>query len=152
MIARALLAAALLAAGSAIAASVARLRSVNDRRSSSAAFPPTLAEFGFFADAGADRPAPGVTPYRLNTPLWSDGAEKRASSTFPLARKAAANGEGLLDLPVGAALIKTFAFGPRKLIETRVLLHRADGWVALPYKWNAAQTEARLALAGRACR
>lgn len=52
---------------------------------------------------------------------------------------------------MGAAIIKTFAFGTgaeRRLIETRVLLHRADGWVALPYRWNAEQTEATLALAG----
>ena len=34
------------------------------------------------------------------------------------------------------------------MIETRVLLHRADGWVALPYRWNAEQTDATLALAG----
>ena len=53
----------------------------------------------------------------------------------------------MLDLPVGAALIKTFKLEGR-LIETRVLLHRAAGWVALPYQWNAAQTEAKLVLAG----
>jgi uncharacterized repeat protein (TIGR03806 family) len=64
---------------------------------------------------------------------------------------AKADVEGLLDLPVGSALIKTFDFGDgtdRRLIETRVLLHRADGWLALPYKWNDEQTEAKLVLAG----
>lgn len=45
------------------------------------------------------------------------------------------------------ALIKTFKLEGR-LIETRVLLHRSDGWLALPYQWNAAQTEARLVLGG----
>jgi uncharacterized repeat protein (TIGR03806 family) len=44
-------------------------------------------------------------------------------------------------------LIKTFKMGG-KLIETRVLLHRAEGWVALPYKWNPEQSEARLVLGG----
>ena len=29
-----------------------------------------------------------------------------------------------------------------------MLLHRAEGWVALPYQWNEAQTEAKLVLAG----
>jgi uncharacterized repeat protein (TIGR03806 family) len=29
------------------------------------------------------------------------------------------------------------------------LLHRAEGWVALPYVWNDEQTDARLALAGK---
>ena len=121
--------------------------SVSNAAITASAFPATLAEFGFFADAGASRPAAGVVAYRLNTPLWSDGAEKLRFLYLPPGVKAKAGGEGLLDLPVGAALIKTFAFGPRK-IETRVLLHRAEGWVALPYQWNAAQTEARLVLGG----
>lgn len=92
-------------------------------------------------------PASGVTPYRIQTPLWSDGAEKLRFVYLPAGTKAKAQGVGLLDLPVGAALIKTFKLEGR-LIETRVLLHRADGWVALPYQWNREQTEARLALAG----
>ena len=120
---------------------------VSDMAVTGTAFPATLAEYGFFADAGADQPAAGVVSYRLNTALWSDGADKHRFLYLPAGTKAKANGEGLLGLPVGAALIKTFAFGARK-IETRVLLHRAEGWVALPYLWNAAQTEAKLALAG----
>ena len=73
---------------------------------------------------------------------WRDGqlgaADNAASS---------AQGDGLLKLPVGSALIKSFKMGER-LIETRVLLHREAGWVALPYQWNAEQTEARLVVAG----
>ena len=120
---------------------------VNDAAIIASAYPATLAEYGFFADAAAQKPVVGVTPYRLNTPLWSDGAEKSRFLYLPPGAKAQANGEGLLNLPVGAALIKTFAFGTRKM-ETRVLLHRAEGWVALPYQWNAAQTEAKLVLGG----
>jgi len=115
------------------------------------AMPPTLAEFGFFADAPGQVPAQGVVPYRLNTPLYSDGAEKLRFIYIPPGTQATADGENLLQLPVGAALIKTFAFtenGKRRLIETRVLLHRTEGWVALPYLWNAEQTEAKLALTG----
>jgi len=36
------------------------------------------------------------------------------------------------------------------LIETRILVHREAGWEALPYVWNAAQTEAVLARTGDA--
>src|SRR3546814_6541159 len=61
--------------------------------------------------------------------------------------KARGNGDGLIDFPVGTALIKTFKFDDR-LIETRVMLHRADGWLALPYRWNEAQTDALLVVAG----
>jgi uncharacterized repeat protein (TIGR03806 family) len=35
-----------------------------------------------------------------------------------------------------------------RLIETRVLIRRETGWQALPYVWNAAQTEAELARTG----
>lgn len=134
-----------------IAAAAPRATTVNDAAVIDDAFPQALSDYGFFADGAAQVPADRVTPYRLNTPLWSDGAEKLRFFYLPPGTQARAQGEGLLDLPVGAALIKTFAFpegGKRRLIETRVLLHRASGWVALPYRWNAAQTEARLVLAG----
>lgn len=114
-------------------------------------FPQRLSEYGFFADPARQLPSERVVPYRLNTPLFSDGAEKLRFVYVPPGKQALAAGDGLLDLPVGSALIKTFAFeeaGQRRLIETRVLLHRADGWLALPYLWNAEQTEAKLALAG----
>ena len=142
-----LLVPALVIAAAAVAVAAAPLRKVNDPAITGAAFPSNLSEFGFFADGAAQRPAAGVTPYRLNLPLWSDGSDKLRFLYLPAGTKARARGEGLLDLPVGAALIKTFRFG-NQLIETRVLLHRADGWLALPYQWNAAQTEARLVLAG----
>lgn len=115
------------------------------------AFPRTLEEYGFFIHADAQLPTLGVVPYELNTPLWSDGADKLRFIYVPEGAKIEANGDGLLQFPVGTAIIKTFAFGEgeeRRLIETRLLLHRADGWVALPYRWNEDQTEATLALAG----
>ena len=77
------------------------------------------------ADAAAQRPVPGVTPYRLQTPLWSDGAEKLRFIYLPAGATAKAQGDGLLDLPVGAALIKTFKLDGR-LIETRVNVVAVD--------------------------
>lgn len=124
---------------------------VNDLAVTGAGFPQKLSNFRFFADGARQSPNTGVTPYALNTPLWSDGAEKLRFIYLPEGTQLAAAGDGLLKFPVGAAIIKTFAFGEgeaRRLIETRVLLHRAEGWVALPYRWNAEQTEASLALAG----
>ncbi|MBX7495517.1 hypothetical protein K3172_06555 [Qipengyuania sp. 6B39] len=113
--------------------------------------PRTLSAYGFFIDPRAQVPDAGVVPYRLNTPLFSDGAEKLRFVYLPDGTQATADGENLLAFPVGTALIKTFAFeeaGERRLIETRVLLHRADGWLALPYVWNAEQSDATLAVAG----
>lgn len=128
---------------------------VNDAAVTGADFPKSLSAFGFFHDEQAQVPGEGVIPYALNTPLWSDGAEKLRFIYLPKGTRLTADGAkedgGLLTFPVGSAIIKTFAFGEgaeRRLIETRVLLHRADGWVALPYRWNAEQTDASLALAG----
>ncbi len=124
---------------------------VNDAAIRGEAFPPRLSDFAFFTQGGAQMPSQGVYPYALGTPLWSDGAEKLRFIYLPNGTQLTADGEGLLRFPVGSAIIKTFAFGEgagRRLIETRVLLRRADGWVALPYRWNAEQTEATLALAG----
>ncbi len=149
----ALLALSMLALGGAMAAraTAPQVLPVNDATVAGAGMPRTLSEFGFFADGAGQVPAARVTPYALNTPLWSDGADKLRFIYLPEGTRLTADGEGLLQFPVGAAIIKTFAFGEgadRRLIETRVLLHRADGWTALPYRWNADQTEATLALAG----
>ncbi len=145
------LAAGALAFATAVAQAALSSVEVSDTAILENRLPQTLGEYGFFVDASGQVPAVGVVPYRLNVPLYSDGAEKLRFAYVPKGKQALADGEGLLQFPVGSALIKTFAFGEgegRRLIETRLLLHRADGWVALPYRWNAEQTEARLALAG----
>lgn len=124
---------------------------VDDDAIASVVFPQTLSDYGFFTDDQARVPATDVTPYRLNTPLFSDYAEKLRYIYIPPGKQAKANGAGLVDFPVGSALIKSFGYeqnGEMRLIETRVLLHRADGWLALPYVWNEAQNEALLKIAG----
>ncbi len=115
------------------------------------ALPRTIEDYQFFIHTDAQLPTLGVVPYRLNTPLYSDGADKLRFVYVPEGAKVTTGEDGLLQFPVGSALIKTFAFGEgedRRLIETRVLLHRADGWLALPYVWNDEQTQAKLAVAG----
>jgi uncharacterized repeat protein (TIGR03806 family) len=141
-----LLAAALLLLGAAVAARVPGVR-VNDPAIVADGFPAKLSEYRFFKDGARQLPAGGVVPYSVTTPLWSDGAEKLRFAYVPPGLKAKAQSEGLLAFPVGSALVKTFKLEGR-LIETRVLLHRAEGWVALPYKWNAEQSEAVLVLGG----
>ena len=94
--------------------------------------PPKLSDFRFFA---GDRPNARVTPYTLNTPLFSDYAEKDRFIYVPPGKIARYSGAGLIDFPVGSALVKTFGYPGRRL-ETRVLLRRAAGWVALPYVWQ----------------
>lgn len=116
-----------------------------------------LSDYGFFEGNPADQiPAEGVVPYSLNTPLFSDYAEKLRFVRLPEGSTVAYQGEKVFDFPVGTALIKTFYYPKdmrnpskgRTLMETRVLLHEEKGWKALPYVWNEAQTEATLEVAG----
>lgn len=118
--------------------------------------PETLSAFRFFRDAAARQPNAGVTPYDLNTPLYSDGALKFRYVYIPPGQQAQYRDEGVFEFPVGTVLIKTFAFAADmrrptenvRYLETRLLIRRAGGWTAYPYVWNEAQTEARLSPIG----
>ena len=124
---------------------------VNDAAIVSDGYPTTLSGYGFFADMAKRTPAPRVIPYQLNTPLFSDYAEKQRYLYVPGGHTARYDAEAVLSLPVGSALIKTFGYGAGaafRPLETRVLLHRESGWVALPYVWNADLSDAVLKRAG----
>lgn len=120
-------------------------------------FPEKLSEYGFFKEPLAEMQANAdVLPYSLNTPLYSDDAFKARFIRLPPGAQIPYNDREVLDFPVGTAIIKTFYYPDdfrhptksRRLIETRLLLHQEKGWVALPYIWNEAQTEAYLEVAG----
>ncbi len=115
-----------------------------------------LSDYGFFLDAGAREPAPGVVPYNLVNALFSDHATKHRFVHVPEGQHAKYDDTGAFNFPVGSVLIKTFAFAPdmrapqkdERYIETRLLIRKAEGWVAYPYIWNADQTEAVYAPVG----
>ena len=115
-----------------------------------------------------------VTPYDLNSALFTDYAHKLRTVWLPEGQAAKYDGEETFDFPVGTVISKTFYY-PRngdavllaedttaerlnagfalsdvRLIETRLLIHREEGWVALPYVWNAEQTDAVLKRTGDA--
>ncbi|MDP3488573.1 MAG: SO2930 family diheme c-type cytochrome [Phenylobacterium sp.] len=117
---------------------------------------PRLSDYGLFQDAGARTPSPRVTPYDLNTPLFSDYAVKHRYVFTPKGETARFTEAGPLNFPVGTVLVKTFAFAPdmrapavaERFVETRLLIRKAEGWTALAYVWNADQTEAVLRRTG----
>lgn len=148
-----LAATALCVAGFAVsAAPTAPVALVDDAVITANGMPKKLSDFGFFKDQAGWQPNKGVELYQLNSPLFTDYAEKYRYIYIPAGKKAVAGGDGVVQFPVGSALIKSFGYeidGQDRLLETRVLLHRADGWIALPYVWNAEQTEATLKVAGK---
>jgi len=137
--------------------------------------PALLSEWGMMASNGRRLVlSEGVLPYDLNTPLFSDYAHKQRTIWMPEGVSAGYRENAVLDFPVGTVITKTFYYpsagthsevartldraggwqadgldlGEIRLVETRILVHRETGWVALPYVWNAEQTEAELRRAG----
>lgn len=141
---------ALACAAMVISAAPAPVR-VNDSAILDAGYPRALSEFGFFTGQGVASPSAQLIGYSLRTPLFSDYAAKQRFVYVPGVARVGADVGGRLDFPVGSALIKTFGYGTGtafRPIETRVLLHRASGWEALPYVWKPDGSDAELKLAG----
>ena len=108
---------------------------------------PRLSDYRLFRDPAAKQPNARVLAYALNTPLFSDYADKHRYLFVPTGQSATYRADGVMDFPIGTTLVKTFAT-PDRFIETRLLIHKASGWVAQPYVWNADGTEAVLKRAG----
>ena len=118
-----------------------------------------------------------VVPYTLNSALFSDYAHKLRTVWLPDGSEPADyDAETVFDFPVGTVITKTFYYPVAgdgsdaarvlrvsqptdlvaapldldavRLLETRVLVRRDDGWAALPYVWNEDQTEATLRRVG----
>jgi uncharacterized repeat protein (TIGR03806 family) len=121
----------------------------------------TLSQYGFFAGKMADlAPAPGVVPYSVVSPLWSDGAGKSRFIVLPKGKLATFGKDETWTFPNGTIIIKNFFFpldrqkpdAGRRIIETRLLIRddtQDDGWTAHTYVWNDAQTEAQRTIAGK---
>jgi uncharacterized repeat protein (TIGR03806 family) len=99
-----------------------------------------------------------VIPYQVNSPLWSDSANKQRGMLIPTGQTvhirdcvaeaqtcAVGPGDtGKWVFPVGTVMLKNFSFD-NKLVETRLFMHHDDQtWVGYSYQWDEAQTDATL--------
>ena len=114
--------------------------------------PPTLADTGVFSDLIALTPNPGILPYEVNVPFWSDHALKKRWFSVP--HPNALIGFHPTDpwtFPEGTVWIKHFelemtngvAESARRL-ETRILVKNTNGVYGLTYRWDRNQTNATL--------
>jgi uncharacterized repeat protein (TIGR03806 family) len=121
--------------------------------------PQWLSEYGFFDGELANlEPTQQLTPYSLNTPLFSDYAEKERFIYLPEGTAISYTEKGPVDFPDGTVLIKNFYYyttasrdmmARKRLIETRLLTKEKGKWNPLNYIWNATQTDARLDFVGK---
>lgn len=115
-----------------------------------------LSSYRLFTDLPGQVAAPGLTRFDLVEPLFSDYTDKTRWLYLPDGQAAAWRDGDPLDLPVGSMLVKSFAYltdrrdpgAGRRLLETRVLLHQADGWRAAAYVYRSDGSDADLSVAG----
>jgi len=100
-------------------------------------------------------PSFGVLPYALNSTLFSNYAKKKRFIWMPNNSKASFVNENIpLDFPIGTILIKNFYYdnvlpeNTTKIIETRLMIKKQEGWVFANYVWNDEQTDANFDLNG----
>ncbi len=115
-----------------------------------------LSDYKFFeGDLKLQLPSYGVLPFSPRSTLFTDYAEKKRFIWMPEGSKATYNGDhNILELPTGAALVKTFYYNnvlpnnQQRILETRVMIRKAEGWIFAEYVWNDEQTEAFLTTQG----
>lgn len=115
-----------------------------------------ISQYNLFKDPVRQIPNDGVVPYDLNTPLFSDYTSKHRFLYLPPGTSAQYNAEEAFDFPVGTCIVKSFGYlhdmrdpaKGEKIIETRLLIRKPDGWVGLPYRWEPDMSDAKLVVAG----
>jgi uncharacterized repeat protein (TIGR03806 family) len=86
-------------------------------------------------------PGPGALLYQVASPLWSDGADKQRWLFLPDGARLGIDGEGHLQLPAGAVLMKSFSIAGRR-VETRLITRQAEGWGVYSYRWADDEADA----------
>jgi uncharacterized repeat protein (TIGR03806 family) len=114
-------------------------------------FPARLSETGLFASVADLTPAPGMIPYEVNSPLWSDGASKSRFIALPAGGKIEFSPTDAWRFPEGTVLVKTFSLAMRsndpsssRRLETRLLHFEEGQWRYYTYVWNDEQSDALL--------
>jgi|GEM_PF-3589453 len=125
--------------------------------------PQWLSGTGVFTDLATLETAPGVIPYDVASPLWSDAAAKRRWVILPndglhdsAAEQITFSEEGNWVFPPGTVFVKHFEVALSeadpsqvKRLETRFLVCTADGGkYGVTYRWNEEGTDAELLAGG----
>ncbi len=121
--------------------------------------PALLSQTGAFVNLQTLQTRAGLLPYDVNSPLWSDGAEKRRWFAIPNDGVANSPGEtiafsetGEWSFPVGTVFMKHFMLptdlrnpSVQRWLETRFLVRASDGdYYGLTYRWRPDRSDADL--------
>ena len=119
--------------------------------------PSTISATGLYSDIESRTPSPGLVPFSVNSPLWSDGAHKVRYLALPGLSQIEFSRGGPWRFPPNTVLVKSFYLdmvrgdpSSRRIIETRLLIRAGDSerWEGFSYRWNEAGTDAELLIPG----
>jgi uncharacterized repeat protein (TIGR03806 family) len=110
-----------------------------------------LSEYRFFKGQMSNlEPAEDVIAYQLQTPLFSNYAEKSRFVKLPVGSSATFHPSEEFELPTGTYIIKNFYYPNdfrdeakgKHILETRIMYKDETGWQTWPFIWNDEQTDA----------
>lgn len=115
-----------------------------------------LSQWHLFKDGPAQEPNDGVHVYDVASPLFSDYTSKHRFFWLPAGGKITYRDDKAWDLPTGAIVVKSFGYPidmrdpslGEHILETRILVRTASGWLPHTYVWRADQSDADLEAAG----
>jgi uncharacterized repeat protein (TIGR03806 family) len=126
-------------------------RIVKKGETNNSPIPALLSQTGAFSNLTTLSTVPGIIPYEINLPFWSDNAEKKRWFMVPTGEQIKFERDEAWNFPIGTTWIKHFDLemirgspASKRRIETRFLVLSEDGAYGLSYAWNAAQTDASL--------
>lgn len=115
-------------------------------------FPQKLSDSGLFSDTPSHIVAPGLVPYDVNLPAWSDGAHAQRWLAVPDGQQIQYSMDKSWTFPNDSLLMQTLSLpaavgNPNQAfrVETRVLVRLQGEWAGYTYLWNEEQSDAMLA-------
>lgn len=129
-----------------------RIWRLESRSTGGVSYPAKLSDTGAFSNLSTLTVHPGILPFDVNTPLWSDFASKRRWFSIPATNKTISfNADSNWAFPEGGVWIKHFELEMKKgdpsssrRLETRFIVKTKTGVYGITYKWDADQQNATL--------
>ncbi|WP_081614418.1 PQQ-dependent sugar dehydrogenase [Novipirellula maiorica] len=113
-------------------------------------FPEHLSDTGLFSSVKQLTPAAGMIPYRVNVPMWADGANQQRFLALPQAGQVEFSVDVPWKFPQGTVFVNHLTIPvtnkdqPIRRLETRLWVHGKNGWDGYTYVWNEEQSDASL--------